>query len=189
MCIGANQPGGPRRCSADAAARCSRTGRAANHAAAYADALSAESVYDTEHLELLELQRKAVMGETLTAAEQAQLRAGAQPPASAISDGSEFGRDYAAEYPKHRQDMIDAGFAPSTLAEYASSEDAAEAAYEEWRDDQFEEEMQASYREWTADTASGYYLRRQRSDELDQAREHAATLDVDEARAVLDERA
>lgn len=189
MCIGANQPGGPRRCSADAAARCNRTGRAATHAAAYADALSAESVYDTEHLELLELQRKAVMGETLTDAEQAQLRAGAQPPTSAIPDGSEFGRDYAAEYPKHRQDMIDAGFEPSTLAEYASSEDAAEAAYEEWRDDQFEEEMQASYREWTADTASGYYLRRQRSDELDQAREHAATLDVDEARAVLDERA
>lgn len=70
MCIGENEPGGPRRCSGDMAARCERAAAAADAASRHVDALTAEQNYDSATLTALELQLKAANGETLSAAEQ-----------------------------------------------------------------------------------------------------------------------
>ncbi|WP_137726358.1 exonuclease domain-containing protein [Prescottella subtropica] len=188
MCIGANEPGGPRRCSADAASRSARTGAAATRAAAYADALSVECAFDEAHLNLLELQRKAVMGEPLTDEEQAMLRAGATTTEPA-APGSE------ADYQEYAQQLRDLGIEPSSYSDYLATEHAAAQSYQEWVDQESSDRQrradaaeEQSFHEWQADTASGYYLRMERADAVDDARAHAATLDLDEARSTLDGR-
>ncbi|WP_420879124.1 exonuclease domain-containing protein [Rhodococcus sp. (in: high G+C Gram-positive bacteria)] len=187
MCIGANEPGGPRRCSADAASRSARTGAAATRAAAYADALSAECAFDAAHLELLELQRKAVMAEPMTEEERATLHAGTPTEPAVLSS--------EADYQVYAQQLRELGIEPSSYSDYLATEHAAAQSYQEWADpDAVDAQLLAdaaaeqSFHEWQADTVSGYYLRMERADAVAAARAHAAELDLNEARNVLDSR-
>ncbi len=184
MCIGANEPGGPRRCSADAAARSARTAAASIKAAAYADALSAECTFDEAHLELLELQRKAVMGEPLTPEEQVTLHTGSPqfgPPQDPL-------REQYEEFARHSRQL---GLDPGTYDDYVAIEHAAADANLEWHNDNADTAdlaAEAAFHEWEADTASGQYLRMERADALTAAVEHAAELDIEQAQALLHER-
>lgn len=188
MCIGANQPGGPKRCPDDSSKRCDRAVDALDRNTVTVNVIDAERHYEQSHIDYLEMQRRAIMGELSAEEEQvlllrATLRHGEVPANgvpgdadAALLEGLDPDRDYRSEYEHYLAQATLAGDdVVQTFEEYIAYE-RAEAA------------EKASLREWEADTASGYYERMERELQVDLAREAAAGMTAEQARAHIDER-